>query len=165
MPRKDPEERKAYDRAYRKKHKKTQSETPPANKAYTVGIPVLPQPKPGTEALSKVNFNMALLYATQEASPESVGIARAWLEQFFRYGEGWPGGKIAVFFISREDAGGFPREELPELYEAFTRYYLRVTSREIPRGDQRKQPEQAENFRGKNTDSRDAPGRAGDARA
>jgi hypothetical protein len=169
MPYKNPKKRKDYARTWKKTHKTSPDKKPIApetsapetsiavSKAYAIEIPVLPPPEPDTEAFPKVGFNIALLYVTQEASPESVGVARAWLLQFLISGLGWSAGKINVFFISREDSGGFPRSELSNLYADFTQWYLTITSREIPETDQRKQPDQAKNFEGKRV-SRDSQG-------
>jgi hypothetical protein len=74
-----------------------------AGNAYPIQIPALPLPKPNTEVLPKVCYDTALLYITQEAQPESVGVAKAWLLEFLIRSQGWSPEKITAFFASRED--------------------------------------------------------------
>jgi hypothetical protein len=73
------------------------------NKAYSVPTPPLPPPKPGTESLPRVHFHIGLLYITQEAKPESAGVARAWYHEYLRTSMKWPAETITAFFESRYD--------------------------------------------------------------
>jgi hypothetical protein len=66
-------------------------------------IAALPQPKPGTDALPKVQFEAGLLYITQAARPKNIGTAYVLVSNFLIQSQHWSLETIADFFDSRRD--------------------------------------------------------------